>query len=453
MKIQEKFKRLVRLLFSAVLVTVVSGIYGYTWINYFNTIIRLPFFRRGNWMMIFLYIVILFFMMKMYGGFTVGLQEKGKLIFSQLLSVVFTNTFTYFQISVLAKKFFNPFSIIGITIVQIIIIIIWSLIYQRIYIHIFPPRNMLLISGRRSDYYLMEKMNLRMDKCRIDKSISYKSGIQNIIPEIDKYDGIIIGDMPSHERNLILKVCFDKNVRTYSVPKISDVLLRSSEQLTLFDTPLLLSKNDGLLIEQMIIKRLVDIVLSCIAVIITLPLFLIIAVCIKLDDRGPVFYKQKRLTYCGKVFEIYKFRTMIQNAEKKSGPRLAGKEDERILRVGKILRRTRLDELPQIYNVLKGDMSFVGPRPERPELAQRIEKELPEFCYRLKVKAGLTGYAQIYGKYNTTSYDKLKLDLTYIRNYSIWLDFKLMILTPKIMLMKESTEGVESKEDLHDKNV
>ncbi len=228
-------------------------------------------------------------MMKMYGGFTVGLQEKGKLIFSQLLSVVFTNTFTYFQISVLAKKFFNPFSIIGITIVQIIIIIIWSLIYQRIYIHIFPPRNMLLISGRRSDYYLMEKMNLRMDKYRIDKSISYKSGIQNIIPEIDKYDGIIIGDMPSHERNLILKVCFDKNVRTYSVPKISDVLLRSSEQLTLFDTPLLLSKNDGLLIEQMIIKRLVDIVLSCIAVIITLPLFLIIAVCIKLDDRGPVF--------------------------------------------------------------------------------------------------------------------------------------------------------------------
>ena len=144
---------------------------------------------------------------------------------------------------------------------------------------------------------------------------------------------------------------------------------------------------------------------------------------------------------------------MIQNAEKKSGPRLAGKEDDRILRVGKVLRRTRVDELPQIYNILKGDMSFVGPRPERPELAQKIEKDLPEFRYRLKVKAGLTGYAQIYGKYNTTSYDKLKLDLTYIRNYSIWLDFKLMILTPKIMLMKESTEGVDSKENLCDKNV
>ena len=281
----------------------------------------------------------------------------------------------------------------------------------------------------------------------------YKNGIENIVSEIDKYDGIIIGDMPAHERNLILKYCFDKDIRTYSIPKISDVLLRSSEQLTLFDTPLLLSKNDGLLIEQLIIKRLVDIILSCIAVIVTLPLFLIIAVCIKLDDWGPVFYKQRRLTYCGKVFEIYKFRTMIQNAEKKSGPRLAGKEDDRILRVGKVLRRTRLDELPQIYNILKGDMSFVGPRPERPELAQKIEKDLPEFRYRLKVKAGLTGYAQIYGKYNTTSYDKLKLDLTYIRNYSIWLDFKLMILTPKIMLMKESTEGVDSKENLCDKNV
>ncbi len=236
--------------------------------------------------MIFLYIVILFFMMKMYGGFTVGLQEKGKLIFSQLLSVIFTNTFTYFQISVLAKRFFNPFSIIGMTILQVVIIIMWSLIYQRIYIHIFPPRNMLLISGRRSDYYLMEKMNSRMDKFKIEKSTSYKNGIENIVSEIDKYDGIIIGDMPAHERNLILKYCFDKDIRTYSIPKISDVLLRSSEQLTLFDTPLLLSKNDGLLIEQLIIKRLVDIILSCIAVIVTLPLFLIIAVCIKLDDLG-----------------------------------------------------------------------------------------------------------------------------------------------------------------------
>ena len=139
---------------------------------------------------------------------------------------------------------------------------------------------------------------------------------------------------------------------------------------------------------------------------------------------------------------IYKFRTMIQNAEKDGHARLASNDDDRILPVGKFLRATRLDELPQLINILKGEMSLVGPRPERPELAAEIEKELPEFAYRLKVKAGLTGYAQIYGKYNTTSYDKLKLDLTYIRNYSFFLDLKLMIMTPKIMLMKESSEGV-----------
>lgn len=175
--------------------------------------------------------------------------------------------------------------------------------------------------------------------------------------------------------------------------------------------------------------------------------FLVIAFLIKATDGGPVFYKQLRLTKGRQEFMIYKFRTMIQDAEKDGHARLASEKDDRILPVGRFLRATRLDELPQLINILKGEMSVVGPRPERPELAEEIEKELPEFAYRLKVKAGLTGYAQIYGKYNTTSYDKLKLDLTYIRNYSFFLDLKLMIMTPKIMLMKESTEGVMENDE------
>ena len=165
---------------------------------------------------------------------------------------------------------------------------------------------------------------------------------------------------------------------------------------------------------------------------------------IKCTDKGPVFYTQQRLTLNGKVFPIYKFRTMVVDAEKKSGPVKAGDKDPRILPVGRFLRATRLDELPQLLNILKGDMSLVGPRPERPELAEIITKNIPEFSYRLKVKAGLTGYAQIYGKYCTTSYDKLKLDLTYIRNYSIWMDLKLILMTPKVLFMKEATEGFEN---------
>ena len=441
---QEKYKRLVKLLFSLVLTGLITAIYAYVWIYYFNErMLQAPFFRRGNWMMIFLYGVLLVFFMQMYGGYKVGYLKKGNLIYSQILSVVFLNTFTYFQIAVLDKRFFAPTVLVLMTFADAAAIVIWTMIFERIYMWMYPPRRMLMVYGDRSDYHLMEKMNAREDKYEITDMMSYRQGFQAFVEKVKGFDGVIVGDMPSHDRNLILKYCFEQEIRTYAVPKISDILLRSSDDLTLFDSPLLLSRNRGLTVEQEMIKRFMDVVLSLLAAVITLPFFAVIGAAIKLTDGGPVFYRQVRLTKGGKEFEIYKFRTMIQNAEAESGARLASEKDPRILPVGRFLRATRLDELPQIYNILKGDMSIVGPRPERPELAAEIEKEIPEFTYRLKVKAGLTGYAQVYGKYNTTSYDKLKLDLTYIRNYSILLDLKLIIMTPKIMLLKESTEGVK----------
>lgn len=444
MKMQEKYKRLVKLLFSVVLTGLITAIYAFVWTYYFNErMLQAPFFRRGNWMMIFLYGVLLVFFMQMYGGYKVGYLKKGNLIYSQILSVVFLNTFTYFQIAVLDKRFYAPTPLVLMTLADAAAIIVWTLIFERLYMWMYPPRRMLMVYGDRSDYHLMEKMNAREDKYEITDMMSYRQGFQTFVDKVKGFDGVIVGDMPSHDRNLILKYCFEEEIRTYAVPKISDILLRSSDDLTLFDSPLLLSRNRGLTIEQEMIKRAVDVVLSLLAAVITLPFFAVIGAAIKLTDGGPVFYRQIRLTKGGKEFEIYKFRTMIQNAEAESGARLASEKDPRILPVGRFLRATRLDELPQIYNILKGDMSIVGPRPERPELAAEIEKEIPEFTYRLKVKAGLTGYAQVYGKYNTTSYDKLKLDLTYIRNYSILLDLKLIIMTPKIMLLKESTEGVK----------
>lgn len=445
MKKFEKYKRLIKVIFSVVLIAILAGIYGMIWIGWYNKIIWAPFFRRGNWMMIFIYAILLIFFMNTYGGFKVGFLKKGNLIYSQILAVLFTNIVTYFQITVQDKRFTTPVPL-GVNIaLSVVAILVWTLIFQWIYGLIFPPRRMLLISGDYSDYQLLEKMNAREDKYIISQIINYKEGMEKLIPQIDQYDGIIVGDMPSHERNLIIKYCYAKQIRTYSVPKISDILLRSSVDLNLFDSPLLLSRNTGLAIEQMFCKRLMDVVFSLLGLVISAPFFLLIAISIKLTDRGPVFYKQTRLTKDGKTFEIYKFRTMIQNAEKYSGAVLASEHDPRILLVGRLLRATRLDELPQIFNILKGEMSIVGPRPERPELAAEIEKEIPEFSYRLKVKAGLTGYAQVYGKYNTTSYDKLKLDLTYIRNYSIFLDLKLIFMTPKIMLLKESTEGVKNE--------
>lgn len=439
----EKYKRLIKLSFSMVMILMIVTMYGYVWIGYYNKVILFPFFRKGNWMMIALYATLLIFFMKMYGGFKVGYLKKGNLIYSQILAIIFTNTFTYFQIAVLDKGFFNPIHLIILAVADSVVIILWTLIFQANYVKMFPPRKMLLISGGRSDYHLMEKMNAREDKYEICEVIHYKVGIKSIISELNKFDAVIVGDMPSHERNLIVKYCFEHSIRSYSVPKISDILLRSSYDLNLFDSPLLLSRNQGLQIEQEFAKRILDIIGATIGIIISLPFFIVIAVSIKMTDGGPVFYKQTRLTKDGKEFEIYKFRTMIQDAEKDGIPRLAAEGDSRILPVGRLLRRTRLDELPQIYNILRGDMSLVGPRPERPELAEELTKEIPEFPCRLKVKAGLTGYAQVYGKYNTTAYDKLKLDLTYIRNYSFFLDLKLIVMTPKILFLKESTEGVK----------
>ena len=373
--------------------------------------------------MIALYAGLLLFFLLTYGGFRIGYLKKGNLLCSQILSIGLLNLITYIQISLLDKKFHDPRILLGMTVVQLLIALIWTFLFQ-------PA------------FHLMEKIHSREDKYYLETAIHIGVGIKAILEEAKKYDALIIGDIPAKDRNALLKKCFEQDIRTYTVPKLSDILIRTSQELDIFDSPLLLSRNDGISDLQRFIKRAMDFICSSIGIVVLSPFFLLVALSIYLTDRGPVFYKQTRLTEGGKEFQICKFRTMIQNAEAKTGARLAAEHDDRILPVGHFLRRTRLDELPQLFNIWKGEMSIVGPRPERPELAAEIEKEIPEFCYRLKMKAGLTGYAQVYGKYNTTSYDKLKLDLTYIRNYSLLLDLKLILMTPKIMMLKESTEGV-----------
>lgn len=274
------------------------------------------------------------------------------------------------------------------------------------------------------------------------------SGLEKIKEEIDTHDAVIINDVPAQIRNDILKYCYGKKKRTYLVPKITDIISRGAEEITLFDTPLLLVRGRGLTFSQRAIKRLMDIVLCLIAMIPGSVIMLIVAIAIKLEDGGPVFFKQKRVTLDGDEFDILKFRSMIVDAEKEGISIPAVGKDPRITKVGNIIRATRVDELPQILNILKGEMSIVGPRPERIEHVEKYSKDIPEFVYRNKVKGGLTGYAQIYGKYNTSAYDKVRLDLMYIENYSLLLDIKLIFLTLQIMLKKESTEGFDMAEKL-----
>ena len=228
-------------------------------------------------------------------------------------------------------------------------------------------------------------------------------------------------------------------IESYITPKISDVIISGGEDIHQFDTPLIMIKTSGLTPEQAFVKRFFDIVLCVIAAVVLSPLMLIIAIAIKLEDHGPVFYKQARVTKDGKVFDILKFRSMVEDAEQ----RPATDDDDRITKVGHVIRATRVDELPQLFNIIKGDMSIVGPRPERTEHVEKYTAAIPEFEFRSKVKGGLTGFAQIYGKYNTSAYDKIKLDLMYIENYSFLLDLKLILMTIRIVFKKESTEGFD----------
>ena len=439
---KEQYKRILKFGSAAVILLIEVGLYWLLWQLYLNNIIEERFWRRGIWLLSALYGVLLVFFLQTYGGLKIGYLKRGNIIYSHILSLFIVNTIGYFILALIDKRFHSPVSFILLTVVDGIIVFIWVFLFQWIYGVLFPPRRLLVVYGVRPVFSIMEKIGARDDKYVIGGSISIDEGIDKIMEKAEEFEGIVVGDVPSHDRNLILKKCYDSSIRVYMIPKISDILVRSSTNLNLFDTPILLSKNEGLQIDQMAVKRFIDIVVSLIGIMLTSPLFVMFGAAIHLADRGPIFYTQTRLTIDGKLFKIYKFRTMRVDAEKDGVARLAGEADDRITDVGKILRATRLDELPQLFNIIKGEMSLVGPRPERPEIAAEYMEDLPEFAMRLKMKAGLTGYAQVHGKYNTTPYDKLKLDLHYIRNYSLWMDLILIVLTPKVLFMKESTEGV-----------
>ena len=430
---KEQYKRILKFGSAAVILLIEVGLYWLLWQLYLNNIIEERFWRRGIWLLSALYGVLLVFFLQTYGGLKIGYLKRGNIIYSHILSLFIVNTIGYFILALIDKRFHSPVSFILLTVVDGIIVCIWVFLFQWIYGVLFPPRRLLVVYGVRPVFSIMEKIGARDDKYVIGGSISIDEGIDKIMAKAKEFEGIVVGDVPSHDRNLILKKCYDSSIRVYMIPKISDILVRSSTNLNLFDTPILLSKNEGLQIDQMAVKRFIDIVVSLIGIILTSPLFVMFGAAIHLADRGPID---------GKLFKIYKFRTMRVDAEKDGVARLAGEVDDRITDVGKILRATRLDELPQLFNIIKGEMSLVGPRPERPEIAAEYMEDLPEFAMRLKMKAGLTGYAQVHGKYNTTPYDKLKLDLHYIRNYSLWMDLILIVLTPKVLFMKESTEGV-----------
>lgn len=305
--------------------------------------------------------------------------------------------------------------------------------------YLFKPLDIIEIYGKPNQ--LLAKISGIPFKYHVVDSIHYSVGEDKLEEIVKNADSILINDVPARVENHLVKMCFRYNRQCHLVPKISDIIIKSSSEINVVDTPIYVCKNKGLSLSERILKRAFDIILSGLSLIFLSPVFILTAIAIKLEDNGPVFFRQERSSLGGERFWILKFRSMIVDAEKDGRSIPAGENDPRITKVGKIIRAFRIDELPQLVNILFGDMSIVGPRPERVEHVEKYSAMITEFTFREKVKGGLTGYAQVFGKYNTTALDKLKLDLIYITNYTPLLDLQIIFETIKILVRKDSTEG------------
>lgn len=417
--------------------------FGVMWYRCFFT--DNPFYIKGNYAIIGMYAVFVYLITKSFNGYKISYMRVVDLCLSHTLAILFSGVAGYVMVCLAWSDYMDVVPVVVMAGVQIVFAVVWVNLCRHIYLHVYPPRKIIIIYGNYPLEGFLKKLNTRTDKYEICEILNYQRGYEKICSDVLDFEGVFLYDLPAENRNVIIKYCYQHDIRTYVVPKITDIIMKGSEDLYLVDTPIFLSRNQGLNLDQRFVKRFMDIVLSGIAIVIASPIMLIIALMIELSDKGPVFYRQVRLTRDRKEFTIYKFRSMRQDAEE-DGAQLASRHDDRVTPIGKVLRRLHLDELPQLFNVFAGDMSLVGPRPERPEIFEKYAESIPEFEFRLKVKAGLTGYAQVYGKYNTTPIDKLKLDLTYIQEYSYWMDIKLMLLTFRIVFRKESSEGIDDNQ-------
>ena len=447
MRNYDPYKKTILFFLSLLNIILMTILFGFFWYKFFaGTMYVYKFYRRGNYAVIALYAMFLIFFYRMYGAMKIGQLRRIEVILSQYLSIFIANIFTYMIIPLLAFRLIDVLPMVVMTLGDFLITTVWSFCAGHLYGRIFKSWKILLIYGERPATDLVYKVEERRDKYAISDAINVSEGLEAIAEKAKNFEAVIIGDINARDRNDVLKYCYGNGIRAYVIPKISDIIMMGSDRIHIFDTPFLLEKGYSLSFDQRFWKRALDLVLAVPVFILTSPVMLLTTLMIKLDDGGSVLYKQIRCTQDGREFEMIKFRSMVENAESDGIAKLAQKDDCRITRIGKFIRATRIDELPQLYNIIVGDMSFVGPRPERPEIIRQYMEDMPEFKFRMRVKAGLTGFAQIYGKYNTIPYDKLKLDLFYIENYSVWIDIKLILMTVKILLKRESTEGVSEKQ-------
>ena len=430
-------------LFEISLALVPALLFYYTYIHHYP---RANFYMKGNVLFFVVYSAILVLFMMIYGSFSIRKYRTRELVFAFGLSCFFTDVIAYFLMCMIAKALLPPKYVI-LTLLAQCLIETGVFILARISAdRLEPPAPALLIVPEKdAEENVRSKFDRRRTRYSIDRVVSADMPWEELCEIMHSYTTVVLMPMEKELCRRIMDDCFWHGIAIMLKPDMQDIMVNCADTVIMSDVPLCAVHTGNYDRGYLTAKRVLDIVASVCGLIICSPIFLAVAIAIKIQDGGPVFYRQKRLTLNGKPFYLTKFRSMVVNAESATGAVLAGKSDSRITKVGAFLRATRIDELPQLLNILNGDMTLVGPRPERPEFYQKYCAEYPEFAYRLRAKAGLTGYAQLYGKYNTTFADKALLDMYYIQKASFLWDLQLIFYTLKIIFVKESTEGVETK--------
>lgn len=445
MKIDKQKKQTVLFFAKLMLLIAVTAVYAVVWYVYYADKLYHPFYFYGNFVMILVFTLLYANFSKLYGVYELRVSRTSDLVYSNIVALFVTSFVIYCVTLLLERHLPNVLPLVLFILVSIVITIPWSIFANRLTNKIMTVQRILMVydneDARRNGEYILTSIPWRYS---LLDQFALSEDIDETINKIQTYDcdGIMLCGIHSSPRNSLVKYCIENDIPVYLRPNIGDFIVNSAEEIQLANLPVLLCERAAIPTTYRVGKRIMDIILALLGLLVFSPFMIITAIAIKVYDRGPVFYKQVRLTKDGKEFNVYKFRSMRVDAEKDGVARLASKGDDRITPVGKIIRAVRIDEMPQIFCILKGDMSIVGPRPERPEIAKDYEAEMPEFALRLQVKAGLTGYAQVYGKYNTEPYDKLQMDLMYIAQQSFVTDFKIILATVKILFIPESTEGV-----------
>ena len=432
--------RIVKLLNILFMTAVFTAIWVF---SYGKAIAMESFYRLFIMVITFLFLCLYSIFGRTYDAFQISYYRISEMIYSQALALLFSDALMYFVTWLIIRELPGIHFLLIILVLQIVISVAWCCFAHKWYFRTFPPRKTIIIYDLKEDMnQLIHQYGLEKKFC-VEKTV-HINDVLNRIELIDSYKVVFFCGVSSHERNIVMKRCVDKGITVFVVPHIGDAIMSSAQSMHIFHLPVLRVDRYKPTPEYVFIKRAFDMILSGAGLLILSPLMIIVAIMI-VRDGGPALYRQIRLTQDGRRFGLLKFRSMRVDAEKDGVARLSsGEKDDRITPVGKVIRRFRIDELPQLVNIFLGDMSIVGPRPERPEIARQYEKELPEFRLRLQAKAGLTGLAQIYGKYNTKPYEKLMMDLMYIAHPSIIEDLKIIFATVKILFIPESTEGVES---------